>query len=539
MIKLTVDASVEEALRRAFPKPASSARRVLDKYIRQLEVMLFEAMQRGQTPQQRKLKLYPISLQKLANRGGQIGPQKIRVHAWLRDNDLELVKTVVKGSNLSGEFSNVKLTSLVQMTNTLMLEEKKLSSELKDSEIDAYLCGDDVSNFDLFDLLYPDFQLNWNATEVSEIFDPVTIDQESIKNYIIWLSTKADWIGKEKKDLAIRQARIILAVASVTDGVYLQRRKPSIFGRTYYEGTSVQNVNKELRRAMLGNCWEYDIRSSVVAWKMGFAQSYLDDHGLTQDLNQHFSATLCYLENKADFMATVRHFTFTKNSAVEKNFQLKLLKQAFTAISFGARQTSKGWKTDAGEWNNPALVEILKSSEDRARFLADSNVQAFIREQNTLDSYLFNVIKQQMPQLLDQPHLQTSSGRPSKAKVLAYLYQHGETQVMDIVREIAQAAERIPIANVHDAIFFKRKLSLDLRHEIELQMHERTGNPFWHLSASEQKRFESRDFDALTLEHEHKNRMQEEEDFSSLYAKRLSQTLSTKSPFEAYGVLNQ
>ena len=63
-------------------------------------------------------------------------------------------------------------------------------------------------------------------------------------------------------------ARTILAIASVMSGNYLQRKKPSAFGRLYYEGVSVQNINKELRRAVLGNCWEYDIRSSVVAWKM-------------------------------------------------------------------------------------------------------------------------------------------------------------------------------------------------------------------------------------------------------------------------------
>ena len=37
-------------------------------------------------------------------------------------------------------------------------------------------------------------------------------------------------------------------------------------------------------RAMLGNCWEYDIRSSVVAWKMGFARSYMAHYGISGEL---------------------------------------------------------------------------------------------------------------------------------------------------------------------------------------------------------------------------------------------------------------
>jgi hypothetical protein len=32
---------------------------------------------------------------------------------------------------------------------------------------------------------------------------------------------------------------------------------------------------------MLGDCYEYDMKSSVVAWKLGYAQTYLDDNNLT------------------------------------------------------------------------------------------------------------------------------------------------------------------------------------------------------------------------------------------------------------------
>jgi hypothetical protein len=41
-----------------------------------------------------------------------------------------------------------------------------------------------------------------------------------------------------------------------------------------------------------------------------------------------------------------------------------------------------------GNWTNPALVEILQNSDDRAIFLADDTVKLFIKEQNALDSVL-------------------------------------------------------------------------------------------------------------------------------------------------------
>jgi len=270
------------------------------------------------------------------------------------------------------------LTKLVNMVDTLAVEDKILRSGKSEREIDQYLCGDEFGNYQVLNLLYPEFKQRINAGSVEELFDFVPVDKESIKSYIFWLTTESQHITRERKDQALRQARIILAVSSVMDGYYVQRKKPSAFGRMYYEGTSVQNINKELRRAVLGDCWEYDIRSSVVAWKMGWAKQYVDSQGQGANLRKVFSATLNFLEDKADFMGTVRYFTFGDSSPVPRELQLKLLKQAFTAISFGARKNSTGWQNEAGGWTNPALVDIIKNSSDRERFLADPSVQSYI-----------------------------------------------------------------------------------------------------------------------------------------------------------------
>jgi hypothetical protein len=122
-------------------------------------------------------------------------------------------------------------------------------------------------------------------------------------------------------------------------------------------------------------------------------------------------------------MATVRHFTFDESSPVPLDLQPKLLKQAFTAISFGARVTTHGWQNESGGWSNPALVDIIRNSADRDRFLNDLTVQAFIHEQGILDAHLYERVKVQRRDLLSKPFLQTPSGRPSKSKILAYLYQ--------------------------------------------------------------------------------------------------------------------
>lgn len=525
MITITVHQSVEAALHRAFPRPAGSAKRALAKYVAVVESLLFDALQRGRTPEQLKLDLYAVSLNKLANSGGQIGPKKIRVHKWLRDNHLELLETVVPGSKFTGLNSQVKVSPLVTLHNSLTVVPGSLAAATTDEQVDDYLAGDPVSNNDLFHHLYPEYGQQWREDKLAELFDWVPVDVESLKAYVVWLETQSQLIKGAKKDTALRQSLTILGVAAVTRGFYLQRRKASPFGRMYYEGTSVQNVNRELRRAMLGNCWEYDIRSSVVAWKMGYARSLLSNTGFELELRKYFSATLLYLEDKADLMATVRHFTFGNSSPVPKDLQPALLKQAFTAISFGARQGGHGWLDASGNWTNPALVDILQNGADRKRFLADKTVQMFIKEQNTLDEYLFELVQKHNPHLLQQSDLQTDSGRPSKSKVLAYLYQHGETQAMDIVRRVALTKGHKPIANVHDAIFFKRRLGVDFKTEIEMQMREQTGNPYWHLTPKQLERYLPRSLNAENDERDHRERIAQEEALAKGY-KTIFSTIS-------------
>ena len=384
MFKIVVNPRVLEALARAFPTPINSAARALDKYTQTLEKLLFEAKQHRQTALQRLKQIYSISLQRLANEGGQIGPNRKRVHAWLKENGLELVKCVTQGSNLSGKVSEVCLTKLATLSDSLEGGTKE-QMEPEQERIDQVIAKNQGDYAELMHLLYPDCQTDIGHEFDQEKYDPVEVDLKSVRNYINWVETRATEINAEQKSTALRQAKIVLAAATAMGGLYMQKKKRSEFGRLYYEGTSVQNVNKQLRSAMLGNCWEYDIRSSVIAWKMGFADECLTSRGDGQELRKAFWATLNYLEDKPDFMKTVRHFTFEGNKSLDREFQSKLLKKAITAISFGARETAKGWLDSSGHWNNPALVDILKNPTDRKRFLADMTIRQFIKEQNQLD----------------------------------------------------------------------------------------------------------------------------------------------------------
>ena len=510
MIKLTVNPQVLISLQQAFPTPIKSASKALAKYVNALEGLLLNALQRGISPAQRKMGLYPLSLHDLANKGGRIGPQKLRLHKWLKDNQLELVKTVEKGSKFSGEYSTVKLSSLIALDDRMAVSSTTISQIKTDRELDSYLTGEENDSRAVFDHLYPDLEpCSISGAEAGFHFAPVDI--ESLKAFVHWLGADAEFGSKEKRQQILNQAKLVLAVSSINGAIFPQRIKLSPFGRTYYEGVSVQNVHKELRRAMLGNCWEYDMRSSVVAWKMGYARDLLLQANTDANVRFYFPATTLYLEDKVDFMATVRYFTFADNTTLTDNFQIGLIKQALTAISFGAKSTGIGWTDSSGAWKNPALVDILKNQDERARFLADPTVKEFIEEQRALDDFIFGIVKKNSVDLLKLDCLQTASGRVSKPKVLAYLYQHAETYAMDLICSVAAQHGHIPIARVHDAVFFRSRLGPDLKQELEFKLQDATHNKYWHLSPKQLKRYTPVSIDAAHSELQHRQRIADEE----------------------------
>jgi hypothetical protein len=95
--------------------------------------------------------------------------------------------------------------------------------------------------------------------------------------------------------------------------------------------------------------------------------------------------------------------------------------------------------------------------------------------------------------------------------VLAYLYQHDETEIMNVVRSIAADHGREPLANIHDAIVFRKKLGVDLKSEIELRMREHSGNPYWHLTTKQLERYTPRLLDLEQEERDHRMRIRSEE----------------------------
>ncbi len=179
-------------------------------------------------------------------------------------------------------------------------------------------------------------------------------------------------------------------------------------------------------------------------------------------------------------MRDVRHTTFGRNLNLSVEYQEGLIKEAVTAISFGARANVNGWRTQDGDWTNPALVNVLKNTAQRTAFLNSCTIQQFIKEQALLDTYLANGLKSELPEVYYGP-LITRNVKPSKSKAVAYMYQKSETHVMDVAYRVLDKHGIKPIARIHDAFVVRNKLSIDLRDEIMHEMRDSTHNSHWSL----------------------------------------------------------
>ena len=490
MIDLKIDMVVQQRLQAAFPKPANSAAKALESYRVLLLDLIADSLTKGRSHIEVIQGIYTVAAKRLSQEGPTIGGQgkKQRLHAWLKANKLELIEFSDKGNNLRRMLSQVKLSKLVTLTDSNEELGEQLRLAKTNAEIVHILDGDAAENERMFEELFPDYY-ELSKSKRQAAYELLPVDMHSLRAYIYWLHNGATGFNRSAVQIFTEQALQILRVAAHTKGKFVQKKKPSQFGRLYYHGLSVQNVNKTLRRAMLGNSWEYDIRSSSTAIKLGFASDAIAGCGSNEHPRNVFRASFLYVERKKEMVNDICRDVFFEDSGVSKEKQTEWIKTALTAIGFGATASEHGWRSKDGSWNNPAIVKILRNADERARFLSSYYVKKFIEEQAALDEYIVQLIQREFPNVWDSD-LFMSGKKRSNAKAVAWLYQHIETWAMNAARELIRAKGIKVLANIHDAIVLQRKLTEDSRNEVEWAMRDSTGIPYLYLKATKLHGFE-------------------------------------------------
>jgi hypothetical protein len=467
MLKIIPDARVLEALSAVFPKPPNSARRASEKYCDTLSNAIATSLVYDLNPYRNIPNLYSVSLHNLANTGGQIGTNKIRLHSWLEQNNLSLINVVDLGNNIAGRNSLVKLSNNASIEDSDLLQNARASpnsdiNELIDSliELDNPAVNDVISTY---------IALPKNKTNE---YDLCIIDKVSLKNFVKDIISNKLKLPKAKEDNLYRRSLFILRIANKLDNCLPQLKIKSEFGRTYYQGISIQNVHKDLRKAMLGNAWEYDVKTSVFTWKFGFAKEWIALNKQDKTVDSCFPATALYIESKDDFIA---HTSTSIYGQVEGSNYFNLVKQALTAIGFGARGNASWWIDKYGNQHQSALKEIFTDTDDCDKFLNTEIVKQFIVEQKLLDEFICNkfVLKSY------------SKFRINKSKVLAFLYQQAETIVMDNVRKDLAKLKIQVLANIHDAIVVRQRIPNNELIKIQNKIRKITGLTHWTLGETQ------------------------------------------------------
>ena len=385
-----------------------------------------------------------VSLMNISNKSkATINKERQYMHQWFMDH-CPLFKIVELGSNIDKKFTEISMYYQINTIVDLMYQSVTLDDPVKLEDAINTLYGDELA------------EIIYRGEE--ELYDIVPIDVKSIKAFIDTTNTYIDTNKKmfrntEKLERRVREAKRIYTLASVCNGHLIQIINKSEFGRRFYKGPNLQSVHKDVRHAALGNCIEYDINNSVYAWRLTEAKRIAKEH----DIKTLFPATMDYMDRKDAIRSDLANKVF-KTSNLTVPFKVKLIKRVFTAIGFGAQGSSGPafWDVD-GDRKTYAINNIIRNPDDRNIFFKDGFVKEFMEEQQLISKVIFAKYKDDY---VNVNAIRNESGRMSEAKLLAYLYQHVETSIID------DALSHIPKNNIllrcHDAFYVSHISAKDI-----------------------------------------------------------------------------
>ena len=384
---------------------------------------------------------------------------------WLHQN-YPLVKIIKKGNNIQGN-------------RTMVTPLHNLDWR---ADVEEILTPEEIWNYYFENIIGDD----WADTN-KVIFTP--IDTRSLEAFILDNMSKTTRTERLEENLA--QATKIVKILAHTLKLTGEKQLPQLvnesgFGRQYLSGVNLQSASKELRHACLGRCYEYDIEASVFAWKLYQANAI---NNLVK-----FPATLEYLDRKDSIRRHLANQVFEGYGT--EDWRIKIVKQAITAVGFGARATNAVWVDEFKQLKKTSLREIIVSPTKLNAFLTDPWVKEFLEEQVAMTNLIYNHFKTDT-RLVGNSLLINTRGILSKNKVIAWLYQHAERTIIESLKQVSQ--DRQVLLTCHDAFYTRLPVNLvDLRDC--LQQH----NPLARISKKEHKGWTFHDVD------EHKRFIEEE-----------------------------
>jgi len=474
LLKLEYSSKVTNALMKAFPR--FSPQKAHDKLIEYTK-MLERLMRRAKITRKKlrnKSKIYEFEGTNLWDKSSWVGTIKPkRLHQWLTDNRVPLVINTNTRRNTK-ELAKFRTTSLLTVKNESLLD---LLRSMSPTEIAYFLDNPSIDDIDEINDYLKEFR-SLSVAEQSEQYDMVQVDIESLKNYIKKLGNRQVFIEYFKQESDADNAEYILRIAQLNNGQLPQLKFKSDFGRNYYKNWSVLNVSKRVREAFLGDSWEYDCKSCSASWKMAFAHEW---HDSKKRPSKSFEDSVCglslYLEYKSEFFDEVIDCTYLAEFPYSHEHKVRVIKEAMTAIGFGAKLTMGSWKASDGEIKSSSLLQVFDENTTLLRRFIDCTiVREYNDEQSNLNKFIVDKFSTDSVWLAELEESRKSRNRkPYKLnQKISWLFQHAETLMMDLVRDELEKLGKTVLANVHDAIVVRERLTKSELLAIEMNVRANT-----------------------------------------------------------------
>lgn len=365
------------------------------------------------SPMDEKLNLHNVSTDELALACGKYGSRNQQKPWWPVLNKLcPMITVVTKGNNLTGQLTKAKTM----------------------------------------------FEYDWESQWVYTIKDAIEADPEA--------DTKYEWIDIDLQNLGhymlsayskVMQdkAAKIFAIAEQWPteenwGKLPMLKKPAASGRMYYGGVNLHNTPSAVRHAALGRHFSYDLNTSVFAWQISMMRKL---YGC--DRNTAPPGTSYTRELMADKARVRAQFTDCfKNSYLEARQIPGVIKQAITAISFGAR-SSATYINEHNELTSEGLASIIKHKESREAVVKHPWMVEFLKEQDAIVTAIYEATHDLFE---NEPACLNPNKRVNKKKLIAFLYQRAESRAMQSI--IDRCKDKEVLLWVHDGFCTRHRIPL-------------------------------------------------------------------------------
>jgi len=254
----------------------------------------------------------------------------------------------------------------------------------------------------------------------------------------------------------IRLALVTQEQEGLSEPSLPQFLKRSPYGRVYAQGRlALDNIPVAVREAALGACHKYDVNTSVFAFYLRLITE------LEPNLCLKGSHVLEYVLHKEQIRR--RLTSLICHTDQPESVRAGWVKQAITALGFGAVSGHYYWCSDSQHVKASGLRDILRNSADFQAFTSDQWVKGFCAEIQSIIARICSDLSADFAEQISELRSLNDNNRITQNAFLAYLYQTYEYNLITQVIQAGHPEGVLPANNLlitlHDGFYTKKPIA--------------------------------------------------------------------------------